>query len=545
MADSYLPVPAGTASTPDDPSQLSGEMRAMQDDIGRIGDVLDGLKAVRAKSTVYLPQFQMEPNEKYRRRLGSAPWRPEFEDALRTLSSKPFGKPVRILGDDVDERIVGQMDDETNSRKGGLVDDIDGRGNNLTRFAAETFSSAIGFGFDLILVDYPSMNPDETTTRPRTVAEEKAAGLRPYWLHITARDVIAVYTQMIGGKETVVHLRFWEVTTKRDGFGEKQVKRVRVIEPGTWQLYEEQIDKSGMKTWVVVSQGQISRGAKGATSIPVVILYTGRRCGETGVKPPLAQLAHMQIELYQALSRKEEILTFAGNPMLQAKGMAQPDPDKQVTVGAGVVLYTGVSEDTRAEWAYLTVDAAGITVIAKSVEDIQADMRRIGMQPLLQPAGTPTATGQVIDSNKAHSAVKAWALALNDAIEQAWVFTAEWMDIAATIRTEVSTDFSVQPYAQFPLAALLAARAAKDLSQETYWSGLQRFDVLAPDFDPEAEEQRLAEEQQGADALDGVTDIDPITGEPLESSGGTQQQPGGGVSEDDVKALFAPELTAG
>ena len=120
-----------------------------------------------------------------------------------------------------------------------------------------------------------------------------------------------------------------------------------------------------------------------------------------------------------------------------------------------------------------------------------------------------TATGESIGAARAHSALQAWAIGLKDAFEQAYVFTAEWLGEEANVEVTVSTDFSVVPFAQAPLTALKDARTAKDISQRTYWDGLRRFDVLPQDFDPEAEEGKLAEELEG---LEPEEAIDPRGG---------------------------------
>jgi hypothetical protein len=72
---------------------------------------------------------------------------------------------------------------------------------------------------------------------------------------------------------------------------------------------------------------------------------------------------------------------------------------------------------------------------------------------------------------------------MNDCLEQAFVYTSEWLGLPTDIETEVSTDFSVMPYSQHPLQSLAAARGTRDLSRETYLEGLKRFDVLPADFD--------------------------------------------------------------
>jgi hypothetical protein len=73
---------------------------------------------------------------------------------------------------------------------------------------------------------------------------------------------------------------------------------------------------------------------------------------------------------------------------------------------------------------------------------------------------------------------------------------------ATAVEVEVDTDFSVEAYAQAPLDALQKARAAKDITQRTYWGGLRRFDVLPPDFDPDAEEDRPRDRATGPRARD-------------------------------------------
>lgn len=519
-----------TGGDSNDPSQVSSEYRAMKSDMDRISDILDGLETIRLKKNIYLPRYEGEGVAQYERRARSAPWRPEFEDALRTLASKPFSKPLTVKNvENVDKAIVGVLDEETETRSNGLVDDIDGRGNNLTVFAREWFGKGIAYGYHAILVDFPDMSPDDEAAEGeagapaavRTIADEQDEGLRPYWVHIPAKNLIALYTEVVNGKETVVHLRFSEMVVTRDGFSEKTAKRIRVFEPGVWQLWEQRNNSSpgvNKVVWVMIDSGPISRGPQGKTDIPVVLFYTGERIGEMQVKPPLAQLAHMQIELYRALSREDEILTFAGSPMLKGKGLAPPSDGGSVVVGPGVVLWAPPGNGVDTDWDFVQPDARNITEVRAKVASIQEDMRRIGMMPMVMPSGNPTATGQSIDAAKAHSAVKAWALMLNDCIQTALTYTAEWLGLEGAILTEISTDFSVSD-PRFPLQALTAARSMKDISQGTYWSGLQRYDVLPPDFDPEREAAALGEEFKGVG-------FDRITGQPLEFIADPNAAPG-------------------
>ena len=397
-----------------DPSAQSGDRKAMSAAWTLISDVLAGATAIRAKGATYLPKYEGEDDKEYGRRKQVAPWRPEFADALQSLASKPFGKDVG-LKDGASERIKS------------LAEDVDGRGNSQTAFARETFAKAIAKGFHLILVDYPAMHTGEdgeAPKRPLTIAEEQAAGARPYWIQVQADDVLALYTRWDGGREVIEHLRLREGVTVRDGFGERTVERVRVYEPGRWEVWEQ----NASKDWERVAQGVIARGPKNASSVPAVLFFTGERLGEMRVKPPLEELAHCQIELYQALSRQDEILTFASSPMLTANGLSAPTDGSAIAVGPKTILYApGGGEGSTPSWEYINPDASNIEQVRKHVESIIADMRRLGMQPATPRSGTVTATGESIGAARAHSALQAWAIGLKDAFEQAYVFTAEWL----------------------------------------------------------------------------------------------------------------------
>src|SRR4051795_2235684 len=72
------------------PATPSCDYRAMQPQWQMIAHILAGGEAVRCAAECYLPKYEKESSTEYRRRLKVAPWRPEFVDALRNLTSRPF-----------------------------------------------------------------------------------------------------------------------------------------------------------------------------------------------------------------------------------------------------------------------------------------------------------------------------------------------------------------------------------------------------------------------------------------------------------------------
>jgi hypothetical protein len=138
------------------------------------------------------------------------------------------------------------------------------------------------------------------------------------------------------------------------------------------------------------------------------------------------------------------------------------------------------------------------------VERITENFRRLAMQPTVQKTGNITATATAVDASKAHSAVEAWAIALKDALDQALMFTAAWMNVSDTATASVHTDFAAD-LSNVEQEKVLSDGSAKGIvSKKTVRGEWKRTGVLGPDYDKSDEEQRLAEEQQGLDPEDPI-----------------------------------------
>ena len=476
-----------------DPSTPSLAHHALSSKWARIRTILDGADAIKAAGKRYLPKFPGEEEDEYSRRLESAPWRPEYEDALEAIVAKPFAKEVMLAGEPSDEVKA-------------FAEDVDGLGNNLNVFARSVFSGGVGFGSKGILVESPPM-----PSLARTRAEERAAGARPYWVQIDAENVLEVRTERRGDRRAVVYLRFMEFDVTSDGFEQSAVRKIREIKapgddngagldmaPGTWRVWHEAANASGKTEWTTEAEGIFT-----LPEVPFVLFVTGDLKGDQYVRPPLDNLAAMQIHIYRTESSEDEIYIAAGAPMLTANGMAPPGDNSSVQVGPHRVLYAPGAEGITPNWAYLQPAAENLKAITARVEGLVSAFRRLALQPLLPRTGNVTATATGVDAAKAHSRVQQWALQLKDALEQAFVFTAMWQGTneADSAEVMVHTDFAVGVYGEAEINALLQARIDGQISQETFWDEMQRRDVLGPQFDKDAERERLEKEAPSFNTL--------------------------------------------
>lgn len=482
-----------------DPSTTSADYQAMIGYWRMVDDIMGGAKAMRAAKTRYLPRFEAEDTKDYDRRVEVAPFTPLYDGAFRNLASKPFNKEVRI-GEDAPEILKE------------LVEDIDGAGNHMHVMAREVFKGGINYACDWLLVDHTAVPAGVT------LGDERAMGARPYWVRIPAKQMLAVYEGVIDGATVYTHARIAETETVRNGFEEKTFERVRELnhdESGArWTLWEKQ--ESG---WAVIDEGVFSIGL-----IPLVAFFTGEREGNGfAVRPPLRDLAYMQVTEFQMEANLAYVQTNTAFPTHVFQGVDAPGgEDARTPVGPREVLFFPMADGNGQYGDYKQVEPSGTAAesLRKDLEDFRREMREAGMQPLLPHSGNLTATATAVAEAKAHSAVEAWALALKDTLEQAWVYTCMWLSIPEEQAPDVivNTDFAVGEKSVEEMAAIDKMYERELVSGEQYVEEALRRGILAPTYDREKDEQRIMDEMAGLDDVDDVLPPRPAPGEEDEAA---------------------------
>jgi hypothetical protein len=478
------------------PASTSGDHDAMASYWQMVSTILGGPAAMRAAGEAYLPRFPHETEADYKLRLHSAKFTNVFADIVETLASKPFEEEVSVEG--------------TTPAIDELIEDIDGQGNHLHVFAAQAFYQGVADALTWIMVDYTRGVPDGATR-----AQEAEIGARPYWVHIPAASMLAVYSAQIGGVETFTHVRYREDVVVRNGWGESTLERVRVIDrevvrdefgeavsAGTpvWSLYEKQkVVGAAKEEWVEIASGTLSIGV-----IPLVPFVSGRRRGTSWrVRPPLEDAADLQIKLYRYESGLDHAADMTCFPMLAGNGV-DPPPDIDgkgagVPVGPKAVLFAPPGQDGKhGEWKFIEPGAQSLTFIAeRMVKVTEQQIRELGRQPLTAQSGNITTITAAFAGDKAHTVIEAWTLNFKDALEKALALSAQWRGEAVEPEVSINTDFALALREDNGVSSIESARQRGDMSQETYWQELKRRGVLSPNFDADRERERILEELPG------------------------------------------------
>jgi hypothetical protein len=440
--------------------------------------LMGGTKAMRRAETEYLPKEVAESELAYQNRLTRSTLFNAFAKTVGDMTGKVFVKPI-VLKDSVPKEIVD------------FAEDIDLTGRHVNVFARDIFYDGMQTGGGYILVDLPP-SVQRADGAPATLADEQAAGLRPFLVYIPVENLIGWKSVMTSGAETLTQIRYKEIITVDDGeFGEKEVEQIKVIIPGAWTTYR----KDGVNgDWTVYASGT-SR----LSEITLVPFYT-QRTGFMTFMPPLEKLAEINVAHWQSQSDQRNILHVARVPILFGAGF---DADEKIVVGPNSMTVTA---NPAAKLTYTEHSGKAIDAGDKDLQNLESQMQNMGLSLLTtqKPSGQ-SATGEISDDYKENSPLAMMARSLGDALEQAFGYMAEYLGLGPDKggEIEVHAEFGVTAM-RTDLQQLLAVRAAGDLSQETLWGEMQRRDYLSEAFDPKLEKERIASEppQQNGPPMD-------------------------------------------
>lgn len=475
----------------------------------KIDTLLEGTQAMRNAGTAYLPQHPEESDPAYDERRRTAVLFNMTELTLDALVGRPFSDPVK-LSEDMPAEIQEMA--ET---------DMDLQGNNLAVFLREWFREGLAKSFCHVLVEFPRLPDEEELGRARTMADDRREGVRPYWVLVRPENVIFAHADIIDGREVLRHVRIQEIVMEQDGFREVAVDQIRQfdagmeLEDGTfiptavtiWRKKEKKDDE-----WEVHEQFEL-----GVPFIPLVTFYADRDAMMMG-KPPLLDLADLNIRHWQSYADQIHVLTVTRFPILAVSGGT--DSEKTV-IGPNFVLE---NPDPAGRWYYVEHSGAAIAAGRDEMKDLEVQMDRYGTQFLRKRPSVETATARAMDSAEATSPLQDMTVRFMDAVQTALKFTAVWLRLDDGGTVIISTEFGPEDALTQDITALRDARKERDLSREQSLIELMRRGILRDDFDIKENQRQLDEESASALADMVKLDIDEAGDDGDEDEGEEEQE---------------------
>jgi hypothetical protein len=332
------------------------------------------------------------------------------------------------------------------------------QGNDLNVWTYETARKLVRYGHIGCLVDAP------------------ANGGRPYWCTYTPRQILGYRTEQQDGQQRLIQLRLQETVLEADPdnkYGEKQIDQVRVLTPGQYQIHQRQDNGDYRVT---------DEGATSLAEIPFSVAYCNR-VGFMESRPPLEDIAELNLKSYQVQSDLDNQLHISAVPMLAFFGFATSA--EEVSAGPGEAL--AFPADGRAE--YIEPQGRSFDFQFKRLEQIQAQINELGLSAVLgQKLSAETAESKKIDRSQGDSTMMVIAQNVQDMIDNSLKFHAEFMgQQEAAGSCTVNRDFIGARLDPADVNALLQLYTAGTITKDTLLQQLADGEVLGDDFDVQQE----------------------------------------------------------
>ena len=405
--------------------------------------LLQGTYGIRKGHRKYLPQEPRELDEAYDNRLMRSTLAPYYVRLERMLAGMLTRKPVRL--EDVSDVVTEQLFD------------VDLQGNDLNVWTYETARKCIRYGHVGVLVDAPKAGENG----------------RPYWVAVTPRDILGWRSEIKDGRQQLTQLRLMEEITVPDGlYGEKQIQQVRVLTPGAFEIHQKD-DKGDFRL--------IDEGRTSLSEIPFAVAYSNR-VGVLESRPPLSDIAELNLKAYQVQSDLDNQLHISAVPMLAIYGF--PQSAEEISAGPGEAM--ALPESARAE--YIEPGGNSYNAQFQRLDQIAGQINELGLAAVLgQKLSAETAEAKKIDRSQGDSTMMVIAQQMQDLIDNCLSFHAQYMQQSQVGSSFVNRDFLGQRLEPQEIQSLLQLYTAGTITQETLLNQLSAGEVLGDEFDVEEE----------------------------------------------------------
>jgi hypothetical protein len=444
-------VPPTGAIVSESPFVRSLEVIGMMPDWKVMAAVTNGTNYIRDLAEQYLPQEPREDDEAWQARIDRSVLSPYTSRLIETAAGAVLRKPIHIEGDPYWSEVAL---------------DIDGIGSNINEYARRALVSSLTYGHSAILVDFPA------ATGARNLAEERAMGRRPYFVHVDAPQIWG-WRKDDTNRLTQIRIHDYEYRPLNE-FGEEQVEVMRVIYPGRYDLYT-----LGQETVTFEESNGFS-----LDTIPVVPIYSNRR-GVLISQPGLLDIANLNITHYQRQSDLIHALHIAAMPTLVLEGYSQDS--SEATIGVNYAL--GMEPGHKAY--YVQSDATSFDAQMNELQSLEGQMSTLGITKLFgQKFVAESAEAKRIDQAQSNSVLAIISQELESALNQAFKLAAQYVGMEPPVIT-IDRDFDYYRLIGQDVAVLAQLNESGKISDETLLKILQHGEILPEDVKIADELERI------------------------------------------------------
>ena len=201
-------------------------------------------------------------------------------------------------------------------------------------------------------------------------------------------------------------------------------------------------------------------------------------------KPPLLELAYLNIKHWQSQSDQDNITHYVRVPLLQYQGQESID---SVVSSAGSLINVG----ERGNLSYVEHSGAAIAAGVNALEKLENDMQVAGAKLLTRTKIALTDTQARDEAGREVSLLRHYANLLEDSIGRMLDFMAMWQGETDGGNVEISGSIDADYNPTASLDVLLKMNTAGILSHQTLFDEAKKRGLLSPLRQWQNEQNRL------------------------------------------------------
>ena len=428
--------------------------------------LIGGTSAMRDAGTEYLPQEENESDKAYNIRLNRTFLFNIYKRTIDSLVGSAFNRNVEVNG--VPEELAY------------LEWNVDGEGSSLTEFAAKLFDDCLVFGKAHTYVDFPEFDPEG-----KTYADYLEAGLKPYFARIAPTSLVGWKHEFNNGYEHLNRVRIKETKLEENDetYEQKYVTYVRVVSEDNVEVYRNEggsalfIGNPSPNTKSLGNYDLVSSYTNALGVVPITTAY-GYKVSTMVSKPPLEDLAWMNLCHYQSSSDQRNILHIARVPFLLGTGFEDGEVEN-VTIAANRMV---LSTNDNANIKYVEHTGQAISAGRQDLKDIEDQCSRLGAEILFSKSvSRQTAEARRIDQAEALSTVQTIIRSIEQSLERAYKLAAMWLDIPSDFDVSINIGVDLEmPIEPNPVEAIAKLQELLGLSDEKLLEEAKRRKLVAP-----------------------------------------------------------------
>jgi hypothetical protein len=427
--------------------------------------VTQGTEYLRANCEAFLPLEPREDYTAYQSRVDRSVFSPYTQRLIRAATGLILRKPITLIGDPYWTDVFAK--------------DVDGCKSDLDEYARRLIVCSLTYGQSHVLVDFPA------PTGALSLAEEREQNRRPYWIEIDPMNIYGWRLDREVNYGNLVQVRIAEKAVVPKGeFGETVFDQVRVIEPGRYRVYRKDESEKNLyniedatfagnfssptdeKDFELVESGEYSLG-----EVPLVTVYSGKTDTMTS-KPPLLDIAYLNLAHYQRQADLIHSLHVASQPMLVLEGWDDQTKDMAVSVNYALATQPGNKV------YYVEPASSAFEAQAAEIQELQQQMATLGISTLSQQKFVAeSADARRLDRVDTNSMLSMVSLELEQKLQKTFNLSANYLGIEPP-EVKISRDFDIDRLIGQDITALTSLFDQQVIDRDEFRQILVQGEVL-------------------------------------------------------------------